>query len=1332
MTVRGGLLGRASAKIADLAVPACIKDCELRHVAVNDAYARFYGRPSAEFIGRMSSELLSRPEEHEREDRERRVLVFGEEATALCYDPAGHERHALKVERFLTEDDLPYLFAFFETLPFVGGSRPLLPSVNDAGEIATLAAMIEELPSPMFMRDDANRMILANRAYREISGLSADALIGKTELESFGPAGEVLHRENRRVLETGESIEVEEMFGAPDRRVPVISRRTRLSGVDGRHYLLGSLSDVSALKEREAQCIAAQQEALELHARLELLLRLLPVGVLILDADFRIEYVNDTFYGMWPVSEPVKVAGWSYRDFVAYNHRRGFYGEDAPPADDIYQSRIQQFKQIEEPPVWQWLIPNGRALAVSSKRLGTGRYMITYSDITVLRQREEESQLYRSAIEQVPVPVFVRDEEHRLVFANLAYERMHGGDRQRIIGLTEYDMYPERAEQFTRENARVLEGEAIEKTETFEFEGRDITSITRLGRIVTSAGQRYVVGSVTDVSALKLRERQLEAAQAKAENLNVYLEGIMRSMPIGVLILDSELSIEYANQRVYDIWNWPGDQQLIGLDFPTYAKVNYDRGWRWTEEEDFDSDVRWRMEQLQALDGDHQREMVMDDRQVVITSKRLTDQRVLVTYADISEARRREREISEARAELERIGQQMRDAIRVMSQGLLVIEDGVIVQSNEAAHIILDVPAVSLEPGQSWHVSFAHCAKRGDFGDDPMALLRDWQHKVEDGQGFSATFLIDRRTWVQMEATVSRRGHWMVVLSDITEIKQREQELTTLLERAEAADRAKSEFLANMSHEIRTPMNGVLGMAELLQKSILDARQKTFVDIIVKSGNALLTIINDILDFSKIDAGQLTLRKAPFDPVEAIEDVATLLSAAAAEKDLELIIRAEATLRHLVVGDPGRFRQIVTNLLGNAIKFTERGHVLIELSGEPMPSGELMVTLRISDTGIGIPQEKLKAIFEKFSQVDSSSTRRHEGTGLGLAITAGLVQLFGGVIEVESEAGMGSVFTVHLPLAVAGERRRQTQLPVNVEGARVLVIDDNPVNRQILAEQLQQWGFDGAVAEDAATALAILDAAFQAGVNVDALIVDYHMPDVNGIDFARRVRADRRFDPVAMVFLTSMDMGGDEQVFASLDVQAHLMKPARANVLRGAIIEAVRSRRRGAGDVGQRAATPTHGVPETALLERVPAPVATQLASIDILVAEDNEVNQIVFTQVLESLGMQFHIVGNGREAIEASARLQPRLILMDVSMPVMNGLEATRAIRERERAAGGADHIPIIAVTAHAMDADRDACLAAGMDDYLSKPISPELLGGKIAQWISGPADSIPQRSGG
>ncbi|RVC79430.1 response regulator [Mesorhizobium sp. M2A.F.Ca.ET.046.02.1.1] len=541
--------------------------------------------------------------------------------------------------------------------------------------------------------------------------------------------------------------------------------------------------------------------------------------------------------------------------------------------------------------------------------------------------------------------------------------------------------------------------------------------------------------------------------------------------------------------------------------------------------------------------------------------------------------------------------------------------------------------------------------------------------------------------------------------------------------KAEAADRAKSEFLANMSHEIRTPMNGVLGMAELLAKTELTPRQKTFTDVIVKSGNALLTIINDILDFSKINAGQLTLDPAPFRLAEAVEDVATLVSARVAEKNLELIVRVDPRLPAFVVGDAGRFRQIVTNLLGNAVKFTEKGHVLVDVGGDVV-DGVVQLKVRVEDTGIGIPAEKLQSVFEKFAQVDGSSTRRHEGTGLGLAIGARLVDLMGGKIGVESEIGRGSVFWFAVPLPAHNQAAADKLVPVDVTGARVLVIDDNPVNREILLEQLRSWSFDCAAAESGAVGLAFLDRACQLGASVDCIILDYQMPGMNGADVAKAIAADSRLSSIPVVLLTSVDQVDFGRMVIDFGIVAHLTKPARSAVLLGTVISAIQKARM-QGTKAHFVREPVAAAPSFTVIRGPAAPVpaapestAAPSGPIDILIAEDNDVNQLVFGQILNGFGLSYRIAGNGRTAVEMYRALRPRLVLMDDSMPEMNGYEATRAIRAMEAQNG--ERTPIIGVTAHALKGDREKCIEAGMDDYLPKPVSPDRLGAKIGTWLS------------
>ena len=432
-------------------------------------------------------------------------------------------------------------------------------------------------------------------------------------------------------------------------------------------------------------------------------------------------------------------------------------------------------------------------------------------------------------------------------------------------------------------------------------------------------------------------------------------------------------------------------------------------------------------------------------------------------------------------------------------------------------------------------------------------------------------------------------------------------------------------------------MNGVLGMAELLAKSDLDPKQKTFTDIIVKSGNALLTIINDILDFSKIDAGQLVLDPAPFNLTEAIEDVATLVSTRAKEKDLELIVRVQPGLDGQFVGDVGRVRQIVTNLLGNAVKFTDEGHVLVDVTGERVPAGTRL-TISVTDTGIGIPEDKLKLVFEKFSQVDTSSTRRHEGTGLGLAITSRLVEMMGGEIGVDSAEGKGSTFwfTVTLPRAEQGGQRIT---PVDVTGARVLIVDDNAVNRSILSEQMASWTFDSCAAESGAEGLKVLIAAAAYGVPVDCVVLDYQMPGMTGAEMARIVRNTAGLAHTPIIMLTSVDQSLANTTYRELGIDAQLIKPARSSILLETLVATIQRHRHSSAaahpqlavGIGTQQAVPTHmAASDRAMLQPPPVRARPRPAvaerGLDILVAEDNEVNQMVFTQILGETGYRFEI----------------------------------------------------------------------------------------------------------
>ncbi len=530
---------------------------------------------------------------------------------------------------------------------------------------------------------------------------------------------------------------------------------------------------------------------------------------------------------------------------------------------------------------------------------------------------------------------------------------------------------------------------------------------------------------------------------------------------------------------------------------------------------------------------------------------------------------------------------------------------------------------------------------------------------------------------------------------------------------AENADRAKSEFLANMSHEIRTPMNGVMGMAELLATTELDSKQRMFADVIVKSGNSLLTIINDILDFSKLDAGQLELDPAPFPLAEAIEDVATLVSSKVAEKDLELIVRVAPELPTMFVGDVGRIRQIITNIVGNAVKFTEKGHVYVNVTeANHINEGTRRLRFEVEDTGIGIAKDDLDLVFEKFSQVDASSSRNHEGTGLGLSITSSLVSLMNGEVGVESTVGQGSTFWFEVELE-AHEGGQKKTLPIDVSGSKILVVDDNQINRAILAEQMQSWKFESVGLSSGEEVLPFLNAAANQDLTIDCIVLDYHMPRMNGVDVVNLLKADERFADVPIVMLTSVNETDDRRTFSSLGIQGHLVKPARSSLLLETIIQVIQEDR-----VNAQASTDPIDAKPVLPEEALPTPeIVGPKDKVDVLVCEDNEVNRLVFSQVLEGMDISYEMAVNGKQGVEFYEKYSPSMIIMDVSMPEMNGHEATAAIRDLEKENG--TYTPILGVTAHAIVGDREKCLEAGMDDYLTKPVSPDALMERVSHWL-------------
>ena len=539
------------------------------------------------------------------------------------------------------------------------------------------------------------------------------------------------------------------------------------------------------------------------------------------------------------------------------------------------------------------------------------------------------------------------------------------------------------------------------------------------------------------------------------------------------------------------------------------------------------------------------------------------------------------------------------------------------------------------------------------------------------------------------------------------ELAEANRRLERVSHAAEAANQAKSEFLANMSHEIRTPMNGVIGMLELLGGTRLDAEQGHYLDTALRSAEIQLTLINDVLDLSKIEAGKLELESGEFEPGELLAEVAELISAPALGKGLELVTFADPKLGCRLVGDELRLRQVLLNLAGNAVKFTDHGE--IELRAERVSGDEEGVQLRLSvrDTGIGIDEEVQERLFRPFTQGDSATTRKYGGTGLGLTISRRLVEMMGGEMGIDSRPGEGSTFWALLPLK-RGRAEAEVEHP-DLRGVRALIVDDNATNREVLEHYLSAWGLRHDSAADAAEARGLLRRASVEGDPVRLLLLDYHMPDTDGLQLAEEIRRDTAIEAPRTLLLSSAQPESRERLRAA-GIHGQQLKPLHQKRL----LEAVERLFSGAGEMDAEVEASGRAEVPHGLRGRV-------------LLVEDNLVNVQVAIGLLSRLGLPADTAGNGREAVSMSGERRYDLILMDVQMPEMDGFEATRRIRERERESGG-PRVPIIAMTAHALKGDREQCQAAGMDDYLDKPVRWELFAAALGRWL--PEDELVARA--
>jgi len=949
-----------------------------------------------------------------------------------------------------------------------------------------------------------------------------------------------------------------------------------------------------------------------------------------------------------------------------------------------------------------------------------GKRCLLVQSRDMTKQREVQREIaFREAqlsafMENMQAMMFMTDTDNRITLVNRRYEEFHGVKSVDIIGKTVSEWAPDDvSDQFVEQDREVIES-GIPMSWESSIAGDDgKKTIIRddVFPIRDDLGNIIGLGGIsTDITNDRMREENINRALRTAERASAELQAFLNSSPSGMYLKDRNLNITLVN-RAFEKFYGKTSDEIIGHAVRTWMPKQLA-----DEIEMLDMEVLRTGEHLSI---EYEVENAAGETRVVEFNKYpiLAGDGNVVGIGgfnnDVTEQRLQATEIEETQARLSAYFDHV-----PMIVVLLDRHSNIMMANSRYAEFF----GISLEQAHTDHDRpWLDDDIREAFETDNETVFSDGdviEHVFELGNA-KGEIRILHQVKFPIKSDAGSGGAIGVFMSDITEQKRHEREIEEARDEAEAANRAKSAFLANMSHEIRTPMNGVFGMADLLAQSNLSADQQRYLNTIRRSGEALLGVINNVLDVSRIEAGEFRLDKTTFNLDDLVADAVELFAETASAKGLVIAHNISANVPRTVEADDVRLRQVLINLIGNAIKFTDEGEIVVRVVRIGGNAESALVRFEVTDSGIGIPRHQQITLFDPFQQADSSITRKFGGTGLGLSIAQHIIGLMRGRIDVDSQPGAGSSFVFSIPLTVVpASADEETDTSDTLAGKRLLIVDDNSVNREILCEFTRDWGLDPVAVATAHDAQAAMRDALHSGSAYDFALLDIQMPDMNGMELAEWIRARADFADMKLVALTSFNWDRDSLDARNAGFSHFATKPVRRTDLKRILVDAVQ--RGPAADTGRAQPPAEASAPEEPDQPRMPT------YGVKVLLAEDNPVNQELGQEYFKRMECSVTVASNGLEAVEKFRDGDFGLVLMDVQMPDLDGIQATIRIRDIE-ARLGSDRVPIIAATAHAFQEDREKCILAGMDDFLSKPDTRKDIVPIMERWIGSDAVALP-----